>query len=82
MLRLFFNFPIGDNDGIPDQAHRCPDQRGMVRFRRCPDTDGDGIPDPDDKYPSEKGDPIYSGCAAPLPAAGEMAKGLNRSWKN
>ncbi|MBK7435143.1 MAG: OmpA family protein [Chitinophagaceae bacterium] len=54
-----------DNDGVPDSTDRCPDDKGLVNLKGCPDRDGDGIADIDDKCPDVPGLARYQGCPIP-----------------
>ena len=54
-----------DNDGVPDSTDRCPDEKGLVSLKGCPDRDGDGIADVDDKCPDVPGLARYQGCPIP-----------------
>lgn len=56
-----------DGDGIPDNADKCPDVKGVAKYQGCPvpDTDGDGINDEEDKCPQVKGVAKYQGCPVP-----------------
>jgi outer membrane protein OmpA-like peptidoglycan-associated protein len=53
-----------DNDGLTDQADKCPDQAGPIGNMGCPiaDRDGDGIPDVLDKCPEMEGVAENFGC--------------------
>ncbi len=51
-----------DQDGIPDEADRCPNKAGIASLFGCPDADGDGIADQNDDCPFEKGLPDLNGC--------------------
>jgi OOP family OmpA-OmpF porin len=53
-----------DNDGIPDDADKCPTQAGPKDNNGCPDkdTDGDGVVDRKDKCPDKAGPPEREGC--------------------
>ena len=51
-----------DQDGIPDEEDKCPDDAGLVELDGCPDSDGDGIADKDDLCPTIYGLKIYDGC--------------------
>jgi hypothetical protein len=52
-----------DDDGVPDDRDRCPDQAGVPENDGCPDvdTDGDGLIDRLDKCPFEA--EVYNGNA-------------------
>jgi serine/threonine-protein kinase len=54
--------PDRDDDGVPDDQDRCPDQSGSAELTGCPDSDGDGIPDLDDMCPTSFGLPQCDGC--------------------
>jgi len=54
-----------DHDGVPDSLDRCPDVKGLVSLKGCPDRDGDGIADIDDKCPDVFGYARYQGCPIP-----------------
>ncbi len=51
-----------DNDGVPDDQDRCPDQSGSAELKGCPDSDMDGVPDLDDDCPTASGLPQFGGC--------------------
>jgi outer membrane protein OmpA-like peptidoglycan-associated protein len=53
-----------DNDGLTDQADKCPDQAGPLGNMGCPiaDRDGDGVPDVLDKCPEMEGLAENAGC--------------------
>jgi OOP family OmpA-OmpF porin len=53
-----------DNDGIPDDKDRCPNEAGPKENDGCPDkdTDKDGIVDRKDKCPDKAGPPEREGC--------------------
>jgi OOP family OmpA-OmpF porin len=53
-----------DNDGIPDNRDRCPNQAGPKENNGCPDkdTDGDTVVDRKDKCPEKAGPPEREGC--------------------
>jgi len=53
-----------DNDGLTDQADKCPDQAGPIGNMGCPiaDRDGDGVPDVLDKCPELEGVAENFGC--------------------
>jgi outer membrane protein OmpA-like peptidoglycan-associated protein len=53
-----------DNDGLTDQADKCPDQPGPIGNMGCPiaDRDGDGVPDVLDKCPELEGVAENFGC--------------------
>lgn len=51
-----------DQDGIPDEKDKCPDDAGLIELDGCPDSDGDGISDKDDLCPTIYGLKIYDGC--------------------
>jgi outer membrane protein OmpA-like peptidoglycan-associated protein len=53
-----------DNDGIPDDKDRCPNEAGPKENNGCPDkdTDKDGIVDRKDKCPDKAGPPERDGC--------------------
>lgn len=53
-----------DEDGVPDDADKCPLQPGPAKYDGCPDSDGDGILDLDDKCPSVPGLRELQGCPA------------------
>ena len=54
-----------DKDGIPDRDDDCPNKKGDIAGKGCPDRDGDGILDKDDKCPEFPGVPAHNGCPAP-----------------
>ena len=54
-----------DNDGVPDSTDMCPDVKGLVSLKGCPDRDGDGIADIDDACPDVPGLARYKGCPIP-----------------
>lgn len=54
-----------DNDGIPDEEDRCPDEKGDALAFGCPDTDKDGVPNGEDDCPTEKGSAATNGCPSP-----------------
>ncbi len=51
-----------DGDGIVDRLDTCPESRGMVSMRGCPDEDGDGIDDKNDQCPTKAGAGAAMGC--------------------
>ena len=53
-----------DNDGIPDDKDKCPNEAGPKENEGCPDKDkdGDGIVDRKDKCPEKAGPPERDGC--------------------
>lgn len=51
-----------DGDGVPDNEDLCPEVKGLVRFKGCPDTDGDGVPDNIDKCKDKAGTIEAFGC--------------------
>lgn len=51
-----------DEDGVPDNEDKCPDQYGTAKFKGCPDTDNDGLQDSEDKCPGEAGLLSNAGC--------------------
>jgi len=51
-----------DDDGILDDADRCPNVVGLPGFQGCPDRDGDGLEDEADQCPSEPGAVERKGC--------------------
>lgn len=54
-----------DNDGIPDEQDRCPDEKGIALAFGCPDTDEDGVPNGEDDCPTVKGPAANKGCPSP-----------------
>lgn len=54
-----------DNDGVLDEADKCPDVAGIASLQGCPDKDSDGITDTEDKCPAVAGLPKYQGCPIP-----------------
>jgi outer membrane protein OmpA-like peptidoglycan-associated protein len=56
-----------DNDGIPDDQDKCPNQPGTAKYNGCPipDSDNDGINDEEDKCPNQPGIAKYNGCPIP-----------------
>jgi outer membrane protein OmpA-like peptidoglycan-associated protein len=56
-----------DNDGIADNADKCPNTPGLAKYDGCPipDTDKDGINDEEDKCPTVAGLAKYGGCPIP-----------------
>lgn len=54
-----------DGDGVLDNVDRCPDTKGLVSLKGCPDRDGDGIADNDDYCPDVPGLERYRGCPIP-----------------
>jgi outer membrane protein OmpA-like peptidoglycan-associated protein len=60
-----------DKDGILDNVDQCPNDKGPLETRGCPDRDDDKIPDVEDKCPDEKGidqkatNPERHGCPRP-----------------
>jgi outer membrane protein OmpA-like peptidoglycan-associated protein len=60
-----------DKDGILDSVDACPNDKGPIETRGCPDKDDDKIADVDDKCPDEKGidqkatNPERHGCPRP-----------------
>lgn len=57
-----------DNDGVANEADLCPDAKGPLALKGCPDTDGDGVTDNIDRCPNEKGNIIDKGCPKIAPA--------------
>ena len=57
--------PDTDNDGIPDDKDRCPDEKGIALAFGCPDTDEDGVPNGEDDCPTVKGSAANKGCPSP-----------------
>ena len=51
-----------DQDGIVDQADKCPETPGIAAFNGCPDTDEDGIQDSEDDCPEVPGVLAFKGC--------------------
>ncbi|WP_157231851.1 immunoglobulin-like domain-containing protein [Hyalangium minutum] len=51
-----------DEDGILDDADRCPNVVGLPGFQGCPDRDGDGLEDEADQCPAEPGAVERRGC--------------------
>lgn len=51
-----------DGDGIPDIDDNCPDVRGSLFMKGCPDRDNDGIADFEDLCPDEYGLQKHQGC--------------------
>ncbi|MEI9909214.1 MAG: outer membrane beta-barrel protein [Bacteroidota bacterium] len=51
-----------DGDGVFDKEDKCPDVKGIAKFKGCPDTDGDGLQDSEDKCPGEAGMLSNAGC--------------------
>jgi outer membrane protein OmpA-like peptidoglycan-associated protein len=51
-----------DGDGVFDKDDKCPDQKGIAKYKGCPDTDGDGLQDSEDKCPGEAGLLSNAGC--------------------
>lgn len=51
-----------DKDGIADYEDLCPNQKGIAKFKGCPDTDNDGIQDSEDKCPTVAGLAAFAGC--------------------
>jgi outer membrane protein OmpA-like peptidoglycan-associated protein len=51
-----------DDDGILDDADRCPNVVGLPGFQGCPDRDGDGLEDEADQCPDEPGTVERKGC--------------------
>jgi outer membrane protein OmpA-like peptidoglycan-associated protein len=56
-----------DNDGVPDDIDKCPNQFGYARYNGCPipDTDGDGVDDEHDSCKTIAGVAKYHGCPVP-----------------
>jgi len=60
-----------DKDGILDAADACPNDKGPLETKGCPDRDDDKFPDVEDKCPDEKGidqkatKPERHGCPRP-----------------
>jgi OOP family OmpA-OmpF porin len=56
-----------DNDGVPDDKDKCPNQFGYARYNGCPipDTDGDGVDDEHDSCKTVAGVARYHGCPVP-----------------
>lgn len=55
--------PDRDQDGVPDEKDRCPDEAGPAPRDGCPtDRDGDGTPDNRDRCPDEAGPKDNQGC--------------------
>jgi outer membrane protein OmpA-like peptidoglycan-associated protein len=56
-----------DQDGITNDADRCPDVPGVARFNGCPvpDTDNDGLNDEQDSCVTVAGVARYQGCPIP-----------------
>ncbi len=54
-----------DNDGLPDENDRCPDEPGTPLAFGCPDTDEDGVPNGEDDCPTVKGSAANKGCPSP-----------------
>jgi outer membrane protein OmpA-like peptidoglycan-associated protein len=59
--------PDTDNDGVYDDADKCPGVIGVARYDGCPipDTDGDGINDETDSCKTIAGVQRYQGCPIP-----------------
>ncbi len=51
-----------DKDGIPDEQDVCPDKKGVITAKGCPDQDGDGVDDLNDQCVDVAGLFDMNGC--------------------
>ena len=51
-----------DGDGIINEEDLCPEVKGILAFKGCPDSDGDGVSDLTDRCPTIKGTIENKGC--------------------
>lgn len=51
-----------DKDGIPDEQDACPDKKGVITAKGCPDQDGDGVDDLNDQCVDVPGLIDMNGC--------------------
>jgi OmpA-OmpF porin, OOP family len=56
----------GDQDSLPDDQDRCPQEAGPTERQGCPETDrdGDSIADATDNCPDQTGTAEHQGCSA------------------
>ncbi len=51
-----------DIDGVINEADDCPNEKGVIALKGCPDRDGDGLPDHKDDCPDFAGPASNGGC--------------------
>jgi outer membrane protein OmpA-like peptidoglycan-associated protein len=69
-VRLGINLRFGndpyfedeDGDGIPESIDKCPNEKGSLEMKGCPDRDNDGVADYEDQCPDNAGVLRFRGC--------------------
>jgi type IX secretion system PorP/SprF family membrane protein len=54
-----------DGDGVSDNEDLCPNVKGLLEYKGCPDSDGDGVFDDLDECKTVKGPKENKGCPWP-----------------